>query len=53
LHGGIDCDGAKALDGGPFVEEVAADDTPIQLRNNGIKPGMRQSLHHLLQRDLR
>jgi hypothetical protein len=52
LHGGIDCDGVKARDGGPFVEEVAANDTPIQLRNNGIKPGMCQSLHHPIHRDL-
>jgi hypothetical protein len=41
LHGGIDCNGAKARNGGPFVEEVTTDDAPIQFRDNGIKPGMR------------
>src|SRR5215510_2831118 len=53
LHGGSNRTRAEAGNRRAFVEEVAANNAPIQLRHNCIHPWMRQPCHHAFYGDFR
>src|SRR5262245_45059459 len=46
LHSGSHRNRAEASDRRTFIEEVTANNSPIQLRYDRIQSGMRQPLHH-------